>query len=76
MASTCASRRRTPVTTWAKFVRLNRDGSIPQDNPLVGRAGAAAGRYSLGHRNVQGIVYDAERQRLYSHEHGRVVATS
>lgn len=53
-----------------KIVRLNRDGSIPKDNPLVGQAGAAAEIYSLGHRNVQGIVYDAERQRLYSHEHG------
>ncbi|MGB4072531.1 PQQ-dependent sugar dehydrogenase [Pseudomonas sp.] len=53
-----------------KIVRLNRDGSIPKDNPLVGQAGAAAEIYSFGHRNVQGIVYDAELQRLYSHEHG------
>jgi glucose/arabinose dehydrogenase len=53
-----------------KIVRLNRDGSIPKDNPLVGQSGTAAEIYSLGHRNVQGIVYDAELQRLYSHEHG------
>lgn len=53
-----------------KIVRLNRDGSIPKDNPLVGQAGAAAEIYSLGHRNVQGIAYDNQLQRLYSHEHG------
>ena len=53
-----------------KIVRLNRDGSAPKDNPLVGQAGAAAEIYSLGHRNVQGIVYDNQLQRLYSHEHG------
>jgi aldose sugar dehydrogenase len=53
-----------------KIVRLNRDGSIPQNNPLVGLAGAAEEIYSFGHRNVQGIVYDDELQRLYSHEHG------
>lgn len=59
-----------PSNHLGKIVRLNRDGSIPKDNPLVGQAGAAAEIYSLGHRNVQGIVYDAESQRLYSHEHG------
>jgi glucose/arabinose dehydrogenase len=53
-----------------KIVRLNRDGSIPQDNPFVGQAGAAEEIYSLGHRNVQGIVYDDQLKRLYSHEHG------
>ena len=53
-----------------KIVRLNRDGSVPPDNPLVGQADAAAEIYSLGHRNVQGIFFDAEHGRLYSHEHG------
>lgn len=53
-----------------KIVRLNRDGSVPADNPLVGQAGVAPEIYSLGHRNVQGIVYDEQLQRLYSHEHG------
>ncbi|HBX54141.1 MAG TPA: glucose dehydrogenase, partial [Pseudomonas sp.] len=59
-----------PSNHIGKLVRLNRDGSVPADNPLVGQAGAAAEIYSLGHRNVQGIVYDAQLQRLYSHEHG------
>lgn len=59
-----------PANHLGKIVRLNRDGSIPQDNPLVGQQGAAPEVYSLGHRNVQGIFYDAAAGRLYSHEHG------
>lgn len=59
-----------PANHLGKIVRLNRDGSVPADNPLVGQAGAAAEIYSLGHRNVQGLYYDARLQRLYSHEHG------
>ena len=59
-----------PGNHLGKIVRLNRDGSVPPDNPLLGQAGAAAEIYSLGHRNVQGIFFDAETDRLYSHEHG------
>jgi len=59
-----------PANHLGKLVRLNRDGSVPADNPLRGQPGAAPEVYSLGHRNVQGIVFDAEHQRLYSHEHG------
>jgi aldose sugar dehydrogenase len=59
-----------PSNHLGKIVRLNRDGSVPPDNPLVGQKGAAAEIYSLGHRNVQGIVFDIENGRLYSHEHG------
>ncbi|HEY1028332.1 MAG TPA: PQQ-dependent sugar dehydrogenase [Pseudomonas sp.] len=59
-----------PANHLGKIVRLNRDGSVPQGNPLVGRQGAAPEIYSLGHRNVQGIFFDADSGRLYSHEHG------
>lgn len=59
-----------PANHLGKTVRLHRDGSIPDDNPLRGQQGAAQEIYSLGHRNVQGIVYDSARERLYSHEHG------
>lgn len=59
-----------PANHLGKIVRLNRDGSVPADNPLVGQEGAAEEIYSLGHRNVQGIVYDPELDRLYSNEHG------
>lgn len=59
-----------PGNHLGKLVRLNRDGSVPADNPFVARPGAAAEIYSLGHRNVQGIAYDNTYHRLYSHEHG------
>ncbi|GAA6131277.1 PQQ-dependent sugar dehydrogenase [Halopseudomonas sabulinigri] len=52
------------------IVRLNRDGSAPQDNPFVGEQGAQPALYSIGHRNVQGLVVDADTGRVFSHEHG------
>lgn len=52
------------------IVRLNRDGSVPDNNPFVGRDDARPEIYSYGHRNVQGVVYDQENQRLIAHEHG------
>ncbi len=53
-----------------KIVRLQQDGSVPADNPFVGQAAVAAEIFTLGHRNVQGIVYDAATGKLWSHEHG------
>lgn len=53
-----------------KIVRLNRDGSVPVNNPVINQPDAAPEIYSLGHRNVQGIVYDSQLNRLYSTEHG------
>ncbi len=53
-----------------KIIRLNPDGSAPADNPFVGREGALPEIYSYGHRNVQGLVYDAREDLLLAHEHG------
>ncbi len=52
-----------------KVVRINKDGSVPADNPFVGRAGALAEIWSYGHRNPQGAVL-APDGRLWMHEHG------
>lgn len=52
------------------IVRLNRDGSVPADNPWVGQDAVRPELYSIGHRNVQGMLWDADNQRLLSHEHG------
>ena len=52
-----------------KLVRLDREGRAPPDNPFVSHAGAAPEIYSLGHRNVQGAVVDADGSILIS-EHG------
>lgn len=53
-----------------KIVRLQPDGSVPADNPFVAEPAAAPEIYTLGHRNVQGIVFDPLSQQVYSHEHG------
>jgi aldose sugar dehydrogenase len=55
---------------FGKLVRLNPDGSVPKDNPFVGRQGALPEIYSYGHRNIQGIVYNGKAKRIYLHEHG------
>ena len=57
-------------TTMGKVVRLNDDGSVPTDNPFVGKPGARPEIWSYGHRNPQGLVYDAPSGRVYEHEHG------
>ncbi|WP_449285160.1 PQQ-dependent sugar dehydrogenase [Marinobacter sp. PE14] len=53
-----------------KIVRLNPDGSVPADNPFVGREDALPEIYSYGHRNVQGLVFDSVENVLIAHEHG------
>ena len=50
-------------------VRINPDGSVPLDNPLVGRTGAQPEIWSYGHRNPQGLAFDTQG-RLWSAEHG------
>lgn len=55
---------------FGKIVRILPDGSVPDDNPFVGVEGADPKIYSLGHRNVQGLYYDAQTDTLYAHEHG------
>ncbi|HEY4556056.1 MAG TPA: PQQ-dependent sugar dehydrogenase, partial [Lysobacter sp.] len=53
-----------------KLVRLNLDGSVPRDNPFVGRAGARPEIWSYGHRNVQSLATDPRTGRLWLAEHG------
>lgn len=53
-----------------KIVRLRDDGSVPPDNPFVGRRGARGEIWSLGHRNPQGLAVDPATGALYAHEHG------
>ncbi len=52
-----------------KLIRLNDDGSIPQDNPFAQQGGVAAQVWSLGHRNPLGIAFDAQG-RLWEQEMG------
>lgn len=53
-----------------KLLRLNDDGSVPDDNPFVGQSGVAPEIFTLGHRNAQGIVFDDVSGHIWSHEHG------
>lgn len=55
---------------FGKLVRILPDGSIPQDNPFVGRADARPEIFSYGHRNMQGATLHPETGRLWIHEHG------
>ncbi len=57
-------------TYFGKIVRINRDGSPPLDNPLLGRPEAAPEIWTYGHRNVQGLFVDGPSGRIYSSEHG------
>ncbi len=51
-------------------LRLHHDGSVPDDNPFVGRDDARDAIYSYGHRNPQGAARHPESGRLWVHEHG------
>jgi aldose sugar dehydrogenase len=53
-----------------KIVRIRTDGSVPHDNPFTSVAGAKPDIWSYGHRNPQGLVFDEDAGRLWSHEHG------
>ena len=52
-----------------KVVRVNKDGSVPADNPFVDRAGALPEIWSYGHRNAQGATL-APDGTLWMAEHG------
>ena len=52
-----------------KIIRLNADGSVPADNPFASQGGVAAQVWSLGHRNILGLAFDAAG-RLWEHEMG------
>ncbi len=52
-----------------KVVRLNDDGTPAADNPFASRGGVTSQIWSLGHRNLLGIAFDADG-RLWTHEMG------
>ena len=58
-----------PGSHMGKVIRINPDGSVPDDNPLAGQAGARPELWTLGHRNVQAAAFD-DRGRLWVIEHG------
>lgn len=63
-------RAQRPDDLAGKVLRLNDDGTIPADNPFVGRAGHRPEIFSLGHRNAQGLAIDPRDGTIWSTEHG------
>jgi glucose/arabinose dehydrogenase len=53
-----------------KIVRINADGSIPKDNPFVGKEGVLPEIWSIGHRNVQAATINPSTGELWEVEHG------
>ena len=53
-----------------KVLRLNDDGSVPADNPFVGKPGMKPEIYSLGHRSPQGLAVHPDTGALWENEHG------
>lgn len=51
-------------------IRVNLDGSVPADNPFIGRDGALPEFWSYGHRNQQGAALNPWTGALWTHEHG------
>ncbi|WP_375211447.1 PQQ-dependent sugar dehydrogenase, partial [Hyphococcus sp.] len=56
--------------TLGAVVRLNDDGSIPQDNPFVGDDGAEDAIWSYGHRNIEAAAIDPKTGQLWIAEMG------
>ncbi len=56
--------------TWGKVVRVNDDGTAPDDNPFSDREDAGRFVYSYGHRNIQGMDIDPATGNVWATEHG------
>ena len=64
-----------PNSTRGKIMRLRDDGSVPPDNPFVGRAGYKPEIYSMGHRNTLGLIVHPVTGELWNNENGPNAAT-
>jgi glucose/arabinose dehydrogenase len=53
-----------------KVLRLNDDGSVPADNPFVGREGYRPEIYTRGHRNTLGLISHPLNGQMWQHENG------
>ena len=59
-----------PASLRGKILRLTDDGTVPNDNPFVGRAGYRPELYTLGHRNTLGLIVHPQTGALWNHENG------
>ena len=54
---------------FGKLIRINKDGTVPADNPFIGRDDALPEIWTYGHRNPQGLLVSADGT-VWLHEHG------
>ncbi|HSC14288.1 MAG TPA: PQQ-dependent sugar dehydrogenase [Gammaproteobacteria bacterium] len=59
-----------PMSHAGKVVRLNDDGTVPADNPFVGREGYKPEIYTLGHRSTEGLIVHPMTGELWESEQG------
>ena len=59
-----------PNSHFGKILRFRDDGSVPSDNPFVGRAGYKSEIYSLGHRNMLGLTVHPTTGEVWQNENG------
>ena len=59
-----------PATHLGKVVRITDEGKVPEGNPMVGKTGALAEIWSMGHRNPQGAALNPKTGELWVAEHG------
>ena len=65
-----ANQAQNPKNNNGTVLRLNDDGSVPSDNPFVGRDDALPSIFTYGHRNPQGMIRHPVRDEIWVHEHG------
>lgn len=53
-----------------KIIRIAADGTVPKDNPFVGKAGVLPEIWAYGMRSPEGLAYDPKTGRLWQHDHG------
>lgn len=68
--ATKQKRAQTLSSINGKTLRLNDDGTIPQDNPFIGQKDARPEIWSYGHRNAQGMDFQPETGLMFQTEHG------
>ncbi|HUK35112.1 MAG TPA: PQQ-dependent sugar dehydrogenase [Vicinamibacterales bacterium] len=59
-----------PMNLAGKTLRLRDDGTVPRDNPFVGKSGYRPEIYTLGHRNILGLAMNPENGAIWSVENG------
>lgn len=63
-------RAQDPMDHAGKLLRLNDDGTVPADNPFVDDDSVLSEIYSMGHRNIQGLIVHPQSGEIWATEHG------